>query len=533
MTNDRSKVLCIATKITKQLDADGFRTRLTPGDKDLRIWISPPLVRKPPRSRATPSLVPKVMNDQSEGSPKMMDDQSKTLRNTHDPFNKFGDGASIDVMRGNGDICISTPVPLSLGNKSLWGESTLTLLSDTTKDQSEALPKVTKDQFKALSEKAIDKSNALAERAGDRSEALALRITHTLLNQLGADCARINVTAVDENICILVPFSPVGGSTESGAATKTSITLRADRGPSLWNLLTDKYPSNLGELWVMSGGDPSTIFFPPRDQHPRYSLLTSFKFESSGSDIAVSLGEYLLQFLGNCPRLEVLFLNYYDPKQVIKFKTSPRTKRIHLDSLRSFTHESYVRDEVTPVPVPVDLFNQLILKATCNITFTIKNPPRDPWDCSFPALLRDTSHLSSVNTVRIAIHPLFKGAVISSPLVVGATFSNPEHAFAFNAIVYSYKCPRKDGINNMLDFLEKCRAVKTLHFERCIEKQNVKEVLGLVKDNVVRRRERRTHLESVVLDVQSKEKFSEAYRESIDELRKFIFVQVGVKDSRV
>ena len=523
MTNDRSEALRIIHKLLCQLGADHTNINVVADNVNICISIPPFLVRTSSSSDTASSLLPKITKNLSKALtvahellPKMTKNQPEALCGARELLNQSGAGACTNFMPGKVETPISVSIPISLVKKLLGSKGAWSILSKMTKDQSEAPHKITNDQPEAL------------------------RITHELLNQLGADRARINVTADDKDIRISIPLPLVTNPFKSEAATKTLITLRGGRDPALWNLLTGKYSSNLENLCVISGGDFPRISLHPSGLGPRYRLLTSFTFKSSGSDVTASLGQHLLEFLGNCPNLEVLFLSHCNPKQVIQFGTSLRTtKFIHLNFLRSFTHESCGCDEATPVPVPVpvpvSLFNRLLLKTTCEVTFKIRCLPKDKdsWDRSFPAPLRDAYHLSRVHTVKITVRPEVEGPVISSPDVVGATFLNSDYKFSFNATIFSHKCPRADGVENILDFLERCEAVKTLHFERCIEKLDVKTVLELVKDIVVRRRERGTPLKFVVLDVQFKERFEEVHRESIKELEKYVSVEVGLKDPRV
>ena len=351
-------------------------------------------------------------------------------------------------------------------------------------------------------------------------ESKALRITRELPNQSGADGAPTNVTADDANTCNSVPLSLVKKSSESETATKKSIKTYQNR--SLWDLLTDDCPENLEELCVRFGGDFPCDLSIPRNPGST-SHLTSFEFISLKADVAVSLGQHLLEFLRNCPKLEVLFLSYCDPTQAIRFKTGLKpAELIHLDYLHSFTHESYSDT------VPTDLFNRLCLKLTCNITFTIRCRPGYSWDRSFSPPLDDTSHLSCAHKVTITVRP---DPDIEGLVIVGAIFSNPHHAFSVNAIILPHRRHPADGIKNILGLLKKCEDVQTLHFEHCIDGQNVKTVLKRVEKIVVKRWKQGTPLKFVVLDVQSKEMFEKQHRKWIKKLKRKS-VTVKVKDSK-
>ena len=166
------------------------------------------------------------------------------------------------------------------------------------------------------------------------------------------------------------------------------------------------------------------------------------------------------------------------------------------------------------------LFNRLSLEPTCNVTFTIKNPPNKSWGCNFPDL-RDTSHLSGI---RITVRPETEGC--DSLLIVGATFSNLNHVFSVNVAIFSRNYTPAARIKNILGFLEKCKAVETLDFDRCIYEEDKKKVLSLVKKIVVRRQGQGTPLKSVILGVKSKELFEKQNRKLIAELREVVSVEV-------
>ena len=89
----------------------------------------------------------------------------------------------------------------------------------------------------------------------DQSE--ALRITRQLLNQLGADGARINVQVDNANVQISIPLSLVRKPSGGGAVARRSVSLRLEthKDKNSWGLLTDHFPNNLEELCIISSGD--------------------------------------------------------------------------------------------------------------------------------------------------------------------------------------------------------------------------------------------------------------------------------------
>ena len=106
--------------------------------------------------------------------------------------------------------------------------------------------------------------------------------------------------------------------------------------------------------------------------------LTHFYF--GASKVAASLGDDLLKFLGNCPRLTDATFNYGDPDRIIKFTTN---ELLPLYNLRHFTHESPVET------VPTGLLNQLALppECACKLWVTDASGSRqfaEPWMWSEP-----------------------------------------------------------------------------------------------------------------------------------------------------
>lgn len=123
------------------------------------------------------------------------------------------------------------------------------------------------------------------------------------------------------------------------------------------------------------------------------------------------MGDNLLHFLRNSPRLESVFFNYGDHTDIEFTTDEESTEAVPLHHLCSFTHE-------TPCDsIHIGLFNRLSLPRTCNVVFTITDSPVNKrWGDAFPAP-RDSSYFSDVRKVVFHIDE-------TNPLTIKATFSN-------------------------------------------------------------------------------------------------------------
>ena len=264
-----------------------------------------------------------------------------------------------------------------------------------------------------------------------------------------------------------VPSEVVGTSLKR--ISDRLISLQAVDISFLNELLVKPLPT-LRSLDVITSGDllsvkslAATNLDPPLFHVPN---LTSFCFKliyHPRSSVATPrMGDNLLDFLRNCPLLEVAFFDYGDPCTDIEFTTDEEsTEAVSLPYLRSFTHKSPV--EI----VHIGLFNRLSLQPTCDVAFTVTDGIAvKQWEGAFPAP-RDPSYLADVKEVKIAVHHGESGSV-----VISATFLNSRDTkVSLNR--GAHFPPWNDSfwvIENFLDFLgsnKVGRSVESLHFERC------------------------------------------------------------------
>ena len=233
----------------------------------------------------------------------------------------------------------------------------------------------------------------------------------------------------------------------------------ADRLTTLHVQFQDELPTQ--PLLILRNLDAATT----TPGHPMFPRLTDFRLQlCPGFETIPKLGDNLLDFLRNCPLLEVAFFDYDGLYSDIEFTTSEEsTKAVSLPHLRSFTHES-LNDRID-----IGLFNRLSLPTTCDLTFTITDHPRkvdDPWDCGFPTL-HGPSYFTDADRVEIAAITRNDGNV-----VVRTKFLNSENrSISLNRLTLAtHESCSASGVQSILDFLGSCemaRSVETLDLQCC------------------------------------------------------------------
>ena len=346
---------------------------------------------------------------------------------------------------------------------------------------------------------------------------IAPRLARKVLERFGTGNTRIKVTADKEGI--LIPLNK--RSPKRNAAAHPWISLRVRCNPSLYDLLTEECPPNLEILdVVLPTGDsfPSVMYFALANNWALtspHSHLREFHFKSFSYITRPDLGFNLLIFLQNCPRLEVVYLFYGDPEQVIEFPATTRDP--YLSRLRSFTHES--PNEV----MPMSLFNRLALPTghEVTVTFTITDSSKKPWDRLFPVQIE--SSLFDFKMVEITVCPEFEG---STMVVVGATFKKFRRKWSFNVVLCPDIYSLTAGIEKMLSFLKRCKYFEILHIETPMDGPGVRGVLERVKAIAESRRRRGARLQHVGLVVQDRETWLKKNRRPIEKLRELVTVKI-------
>lgn len=242
-------------------------------------------------------------------------------------------------------------------------------------------------------------------------------------------------------------------------------SLRAVNVPFLDELLIQPLPI-LRDLEVSTSGKSFSVPPPAATSlgRPLFHVphLTKLRLVIRDSLDAPRMGDNLIDFLRNCPLLEVAFFGYGNSDVDIKFTTDEgSTDAVSLPRLRSFAHESPVEK------IHAGLFNRLSLPPTCNVAFGITDlSVQKPWNDAFPAL-RDPPYLSDVKHVRIACHaPGFGHRTIR------ASFSNSRNtqiSFCRSA-ASPYPTYLTWWIESFLKFLgssEMARSIETLCFNDC------------------------------------------------------------------
>ena len=308
--------------------------------------------------------------------------------------------------------------------------------------------------------------------------------------------------------------------------------LEAEHVPFLGVLLNQTFQS-LNTLDVVTPGG-----FPPVESseatanpaHPLFPSLTNFCFKAVGPRaVALNLGDNLLKFLRNSPRLQVAFFGYGDRENGINITTSPA---VSLPDLRLFTHESPFDT------IPIGLFKKLTLKPTCDIAFTVKNVhPKhidEPWDSGFfPSRRSPLGHLRDVKTVKITV----RAGSEDSSTMVEAKFSNPNRTISLNrltgSLIYSHWA---EVIEKILDFLKANGtdgSVETLHFEHChLDGPAAKSVLERMKKFAESRRGSTTPLKTVTLVFRDREELLKTCGDSIQELKRYVMAVEIVESGR-
>lgn len=179
--------------------------------------------------------------------------------------------------------------------------------------------------------------------------------------------------------------------------TKKMTALRAVHLPFLDKLLTQPLPV-LGYLDVVTSGDWPSVRSLATTNLGHLTVFLFMQSNPSGSAYLPRIRDGLLDFLRNCPLLEILFFHYDEPETDTEFKANEEsTEVVSLPYLQSFIHES------PRVTVHVDLFNRLSLPPACNVAFTVTGPQPSggPWNCDF-ATLSGRFRLFGAKMVKIA-----------------------------------------------------------------------------------------------------------------------------------
>ena len=302
-------------------------------------------------------------------------------------------------------------------------------------------------------------------------------------------------------------------------------SLRAVNISFLNELLVQPFP-NLNELYIVAPGVFPSVrsFAATNPATPLYPNLIIFRFELSSSKFSRNLGDNLLEFLRNCPRLEVAFFGYdvNNPESAIEF-TTKKTPAVSMPCLLSVTHESPVS------PMPVGLFNRLCLPPTCNVTLTIndelKKSIKEPLNISFPTL-RTSSYLSNIKEVEITVR---NKCGASNVLVVGATFSNSHRKISLNQLAGPDIYPHlAEVVEKILGFLKNRGSgmdslVQTLHFEHSLGESIAEDLLERAKELAISPQEHATPLKAVTLVLQDRRKLLETSRKLIEWLKKYVW----------
>ena len=239
--------------------------------------------------------------------------------------------------------------------------------------------------------------------------------------------------------------------------------LRAEHGQFLEELLVQPLPILKSLDLVSLGGFPLVASLAPTNLF----RLTNFCFELKclpGPPTTPRVGDQLLNFLRNCPLLEVAFFSYGNPRADLEFTTDGAPiEATSLPLLRSFTHESPFDT------IRLGLLNRLSLPPTCDIALKITDGYRKcityPWGRGFP--LRGQSYLSDVKMAKITFH-----AYDRENIMISTTFFNSVHRkVSLNTLTLKNVNPYSAFIvEKILDFFggsEMAGSVETLHFERC------------------------------------------------------------------
>jgi len=203
---------------------------------------------------------------------------------------------------------------------------------------------------------------------------------------------------------------------------------------------------------VVHGFDPLQFNVP---------LLTSFHLSHNPVSSFPERGwiaESLLDFLRNCPLLEVAFLSCN-----ILYAHTDSEEVVSLPLLRSFTHESYSA-EYQP-----RLFDRLSLSSTCQVVLGINvtDYEYDPWIPGLPTP-RDSSRLLDIRTVKIAAHSRASDDRDIPTAVFKIELANSTHGTtSFNRKLYPSENPSLFSYEGFLDMLKNIGmdSVETLCFD--------------------------------------------------------------------
>jgi hypothetical protein len=244
--------------------------------------------------------------------------------------------------------------------------------------------------------------------------------------------------------------------------TKRVKTLRAVKVPFLDELLIQPLPI-LGHLDIITSGEDWPSVKPLATTNLGH--LTTFRFELCPGYVSPRFGDSLLDFLRNCPLLEVVFFRYGKRYTDIGFTTDEEsTEAVSLPNLRTFTHESLTET------IYIGLFNRLSLPPACDVAFTVTDalfPGGKPWKGSFPALRRPY-HLFDAKIVKIAFQAQDSGFTM-----IRTTFLNSNQTrISFNCltspITEQLSIWQVSNILASLENSEMARSVEILCFEDCL-----------------------------------------------------------------
>jgi len=200
-----------------------------------------------------------------------------------------------------------------------------------------------------------------------------------------------------------------------------------------------------------------------------YPSLVDFRFEMCAPGTAGRLGENILEFLRNCPQLEVAFFRYGGLIGELGFKESnTSTVWVPLPRLRSFTRES-----PSGVISRIGLFDRLSIPPTSDVTFTVTDEDcaciDASWSRGFPTPRDSSHHISCVKTIDITASAEGEGCGM---VLVRAVFTNSEHKISYNRRVGSkFHANSAKVVGNVLDYVESIKmhcSVKVLRFECCL-----------------------------------------------------------------
>ena len=203
----------------------------------------------------------------------------------------------------------------------------------------------------------------------------------------------------------------------------------------------------------------------------------------------IRAAEGILDFLRNCPRLEVAFLSC----TIQTFTDSEEL--VSLPLLRSFTHESpYGGYELC-------LLDRLSLPSTCRVVLVVDvtKHGRDPWVPDLPTP-RDASHLSNIRTIKIAALPR-NPDIRGGPIVFKFELRSPARGVvSFDRTSNHSQKPTDFSHTGLLDTLERIEvgSVETLCFQNC-PAFKTKQLQATAEPNITQALQRFWNLKTLIL----------------------------------